>query len=167
MQIQGSSPSLALPCSLGRHTALGTILVWREKTEIIRLGTLAQISFHLERNRSVSALEKKCGSLTLVCAAEALIAVFVALFAVVVLLLRKDQLSVNWEKMSSVSSSSFPSSLLVPPSSWSWTLVECVVCSCAAGLVVVCRGDEDDWNTWHVIATPNGTEVLSQAQEAQ
>ena len=40
-------------------------------------------------------------------------------------------------RMSSVSSSSFSSSSSVPPSSLSWAFVECVVCSCVVGWVVV------------------------------
>ena len=40
-------------------------------------------------------------------------------------------------RMSSISSSSFSSSSLGPPSSWSWASVVCVVCSFLVGWVVV------------------------------
>ena len=75
--------------------------------------------------------KRKCGSLTMECVAEALIVVLLVCCFVVV----EDQLSVIWERMNGVSSSSASSSSLAPLSSWDF--VACVACPIVDCLRVV------------------------------
>ena len=79
--------------------------------------------------------KKICGSLTVKNVAGPLLGILLVVgFGCFVF--DEDQLSIIWEKMRSVSSSSFSSSS-APPSSLSWALVVCFVCPSVVGLVVV------------------------------